>query len=128
MLLSLQQYSDFAFLFLRIVIAAIFIYHAIPKLRSPQGMAQGMGWPSGAVMFLGTVEFLSALSVLLGVYLQAGAFLLMLVMMGAMKMKMMNWKAPFSANDKTGWEFDLTLFAVNLVLLITGGGMLVLIR
>lgn len=38
MIFELSQYSDVAFLILRLVIAAIFIYHALPKLKNASGL------------------------------------------------------------------------------------------
>ena len=35
---------------------------------------------------------------------------------------MAKWGMPFAAMDKTGWEFDLILFAANIFLLVHGGG------
>lgn len=122
MLTTLTQFSDIGFLVLRLAVAAIFIYHSIPKLKNSQGLAQMMGSSAGAVFVLGAVEFLSALGLLLGVYVQLAALLLAIIMLGALVMKIMKWGAPFSAMDKTGWEFDLILLAANVFILLNGGG------
>ena len=45
-----------------------------------------------------------------------------LVMLGALKLKIFKWKAPFSAHDKMGWEFDLILLAAAAALLFLGAG------
>ena len=88
-------------------------------------MAQGMGVSSMMVIVLGLVEVLSALGLVLGVYIQLSALLLVLVMVGAIKMKGINWGVPFSAMDKTGWEFDLILFITCVAILLGGGGTVV---
>ncbi len=124
MLFQMNQYSDIALLLLRAVVAAIFAYHALPKLKNPGAMAQGMGWPSAMVVMLGAVELLSSVGIFLGAYIQIAAALLIIVMLGAIAMKTMQWKIPFSAHDKIGWEFDLILLAANFVLFIVGGGMI----
>lgn len=122
MIFELTLYSDFAIFLLRLTIAAIFIYHALPKLKNASGMAAMVGMPAGMIFILGAVEFLSSVGMILGIYVQVAALLLGIVMIGAIGMKTMKWHVPFGAMDKTGWEFDLILLAANVVLLVGGGG------
>lgn len=122
MLFNLTQFSDLSFLVIRLVIAAIFIYHAVPKLKGAKMMSQAMGMPAGMIFMLGAVEFLSSLGMIFGVYVQIAAFLLAMVMIGAIYFKTAKWHVPFGAMDKTGWEFDLILLAANIVILVNGGG------
>lgn len=119
---QLTQYNDIGLLILRFTVAAIFIYHALPKLKNAKGMAQAVGMSTGAVFMLGAVEFLSSVALVLGIYTQLGALLLGVVMAGAIYLKTMKWRVPFSATDKTGWEFDLILLAANIAILLNGGG------
>jgi putative oxidoreductase len=125
MFTQLLQYNDVGLFLLRSAVAVIFIYHGLPKISKPQMMAQGMGVSSMMVIVLGLVEVLSALGLVLGVYIQLSALLLVLVMVGAIKMKGINWGVPFSAMDKTGWEFDLILFITCVAILLGGGGTVV---
>lgn len=120
------QYGDWGFLFLRIAVAAIFLYHAWPKLKNPKGVAQAMGAPSMMPMALGTVESLSALTLITGFYFEVGALLLSGVMIGAIFLKITKWHSSFSAMNATGWEFDFVLFAANILLLVNGPGSLML--
>jgi len=122
MILELNQFGDISFLVLRLVIAAIFIYHAMPKLKGAKMMSQAMGMPAGMIFMLGGIEFLSSLGMIFGVYVQVAAFLLAMVMIGAIYFKTAKWHIPFGAMDKTGWEFDLILLAANIILLVNGGG------
>ena len=110
---QLMQYNNVGLLVLRLAVAVIFIYHALPKLKNAKGMAQMMGVSAVMVFILGAVEFLSAVGLIIGFYTQLSALLLAIVMLGAILMKTMKWGAPFSAMDKTGWEFDLILLAAN---------------
>ncbi len=125
---SLMQYSDVGFYILRFVVAIIFIRHALPKIKAPQHMAQGMGWPKGAVIFLGLVELLSGIGFILGIYVQVAATLLSLVMLGAIRMKMFTWHVPFTTTTGTGWEFDLVLLASNILIFLSGGGSVAIIH
>ncbi|MBI2056167.1 MAG: DoxX family protein [Candidatus Sungbacteria bacterium] len=122
MIFELSQFSDITFLILRLVIAVIFVYHALPKLTNAKGMSQMMGMPAGMIFVLGLVESISSLGLIFGVYIQIAAFLLAMVMVGAIYFKMVKWHVPFAAMDKTGWEFDLILLAANIFILVNGGG------
>jgi putative oxidoreductase len=62
-------------------------------------------------------ELIGSLLVLAGLTTRVGAFLLACVMLSAMFG--LHWGAFFLPN---GIEFEMTLFAVSLTLLITGGG------
>lgn len=119
---SLLQYSDWGLVFLRVAVAAIFLYHAWPKLKNPGPMAQAMGISAMMPRMLGFVETVGALFVLTGLYFQVGAILLSIVMIGALKMKMRKWHVPFMASDKTGWEFDFLILAANITFLLGGPG------
>lgn len=123
---SLLQFSDLGLFLLRLVIGLIFIYHALPKLKNPKGMAAMIGMPAGMIFMLGLIESLSALGIILGVLIQLAALLLAIVMVGAIFMKIRKWGVPFAAMDKTGWEFDLIILAASLAILFTGGGAITL--
>ena len=119
---QLTQYNDIGLLILRLTVAVIFIYHALPKLKNAKGMAQMMGMPAGMILMLGVIEFLSSVGLVLGIYTQLAAALLAIVMIGAIYFKTVKWHMPFAAMDKTGWEFDLILLAASIAILLNGGG------
>ncbi|OGY63236.1 MAG: hypothetical protein A3I89_01470 [Candidatus Harrisonbacteria bacterium RIFCSPLOWO2_02_FULL_41_11] len=115
-------YWDFGLFLLRLAVAAVFLYHGAPKLKKYKAMSAGTGMPAPMVLGLGAAESLAALGLIFGAQVQASAFLLSAVMVGAIYYKKFKWGIPFSAPDKTGWEFDLILLAANLAILFTGGG------
>ena len=119
---QLTQYSDIGLLLVRIGLAVIFIYHAIPKVKNSKGMAQMVGMPVGMVLMLGMLELLASLGLIVGLYVQLSALILAVIMLGAIGMKMMKWHVPFAAVDKTGWELDFILFASSIALILAGGG------
>src|SRR3989344_5194139 len=116
--------EDIGLLLLRLAIGAIFIYHGWPKIKNAKNLSPMMGLPggTGSVLLLGLVEFLSGFGLILGVYVKVAAILLSLVMAGAIYKKIVNWRVPFSAHDKMGWEFDLILLAANLTIFLAGSG------
>ncbi len=119
---QLIQYNNIGLFILRLAVAAIFIFHSLPKLKNAKGMAQAIGTSANMIIILGLVEFLSSVGLILGFYTQLAALLLAIVMVGAIWFKSMKWKIPFAAMDKTGWEFDLILLAANIAILFGGGG------
>ena len=118
--------SDLGLLILRLAVAVIFIYHALPKLKNSKMMAQGMGMSASFVLGLGLVEFLSSVGLIVGAYTKLANILLATVMVGAIYFKMAKWKVPFYASDKMGWEFDFILLTANLALFSLGAGALIL--
>lgn len=121
---QLTQYNNVGLLVLRLAVAVIFLYHALPKLKDSKGMAQMVGMPAGMIFMLGLVELLSSVGLIFGIYTQLSALLLAIVMVGATGMKTMKWGVPFAAMDKTGWEFDFILLAANIAILLNGGGVI----
>ncbi|MDP3696517.1 MAG: DoxX family protein [Candidatus Taylorbacteria bacterium] len=101
---------------LRLAVGAIFIYHAIPKLREPKSMASAIGWNFNQVLGLGIMEFIGGLSLIGGVGMQFSSLVLAVIMMGAIYHKIKKWHVPFSAPSATGWEFDLLLLCANLTI------------
>ncbi|MBI2446468.1 MAG: DoxX family protein [Parcubacteria group bacterium] len=110
---QLTQYNDIGLFILRLAVAVIFLYHALPKLKNKMG---------NSFLLLGVVEGMAGAALLLGFYTQLAALLLAIIMVGAIWMKVTKWRAPFSAMDKTGWEFDLILLAASITILLGGGG------
>lgn len=127
--MELTQFTDIGLYILRLVVGLVFIYHAVPKLKNPKGIARMMGKEKmmPMVVILGAVELISAFGLILGILVVLYAKLLSLIMLGAIMMKITKWHFPFSATDKTGWEFELVLLAANIAILTTGGGSIALL-
>ena len=104
---QLLQYSDQGLFLLRLVVAVIFVVHALMKLKKANAMAA-----------LGIVELLGAAGLALGLYTQIAALALVIVMLGAIYMKMAKWGYKFTEMGKTGWEFDLVLLGALLTILL----------
>jgi len=99
----LLEYSDWGLLALRLVIAAIFLYHAMPKLKMPGMMATMMKMPAMMIFMMGVCETA-----------------------GAIWFKITTWKTGFMSMNTTGWEFDLVLLAANAAILLGGVGSIAL--
>jgi len=62
-----------------------------------------------------------------GVLTQVAGLGLMLIMLGAIQKKVFVWHTGFWGEQTYGWHYDLLFLLVNLVILATGRGRLVLV-
>jgi putative oxidoreductase len=116
--------SDVALLLLRLMIAAIFATSGWAHATKPEQRGKSIEMTPPATLLLGVIELLGAASVALGLYPEAGALLLIGVMLGAIYKKIFAWKTSFWGEDGQGWYYDLLYLVCNLVILTTGGGAL----
>lgn len=112
MLSFMNRYGDWALLFLRIVIAAIFLVHGFQKF----GMLTGEG--PLTMKILAIAEPLGGLAVLVGGLTRLASVGLGIIMLGAIYTKITVMQKGFSG----GWEFDLLILAGCVVLLCMGAG------
>jgi len=121
------QYADWSLLILRLVVALVFGTSGFNHLKSPRQRAESLGMSVGFTLFLGAAELAAAIGLALGVLTQWAAAGLVLVMLGAIYLKVVKWKTGFWGEKSMGWHYDLLFIAMNLVILCTGGGRLALL-
>lgn len=135
----LLDYALFAPLLLRLALAAVFMIHGYPKLFSKKmpdgsrkgGVAQLAAWFSSIgikpgkfwAIVVGVVEFFGGILLIVGLFTQLVALLLVIDMLVAI------WKVKYKmgfvggpASSAGGWEFDFVLLIVALALLFLGPG------
>lgn len=122
------QYADWGILLLRLIIALVFFWSGWSHVRSPRERAQSLGLNVGFTLFLGWAEILGALGIAFGVLPQLAALGLILIMFGAIYMKAAKWHTGFWGEKASGWHYDLIFVIANLVILLTDGGRLTLMR
>lgn len=123
---GLSGLTDIALLLLRLLIAAIFGTSGWSHVKEPKERAESIGMSPAFTLALGVVELLGAASLVLGIYPQIGAILLIGVMLGAIQKKIFVWKTGFWGEDGQGWYYDALYLVCNLVIVATGGGGLTL--
>lgn len=119
MFLDLASYSDLGLFLLRLSIASIFFMHGLMKVRNYKSVGP-------AFTVLGVVEVTSSLLMLFGIYTQFAALAFIIVMLGALYMKITKWKMKFIEDKATGWELDFVLLCANIFILTFGAGSIVL--
>ncbi len=117
---ALQNKQDWAFLALRLIIGAIFIYHGYQKW----GMWAADTGTTGSMLIimriLSIAEPLGGLALILGGLTRLAAIGIAIIMIGAIYMKNIVFGSGFGGQG--GWEFDLALFGIALVLATHGAG------
>jgi len=123
---ELTRFTDLGLLLLRLMVALVFGASGWKHLRNPAERSKSIGMSKGFTIFLGAAESLGSLGVAFGVLTQLAAFGLILIMLGAIQKKIFVWHIAFWANN--GWNYDLMLVVMNLVIVFTAGGRYVLLR
>jgi len=123
---QLVRFTDYSLLLLRLMVAAVFATSGWSHLKDPKSRAQSIGMRPGFTAFLGAAELAGALGVAFGVLTQLAAAGLILVMLGAIQKKIFVWHTGFWGEKSSGWHYDLMLLVMNLVIITTNGGTLVL--
>jgi putative oxidoreductase len=122
----LLEYNDIALLLLRCMVAAVFMTSGWSQIKDPVAKGKQNDVSPGLTRFVGTAEVLGGLGVLAGVLAQLAALGLIVIMLGAIKKKIVDWHTGFWGKDNQGWSYELMLVLMNLVIATTGGGRYVL--
>lgn len=125
---QLIRFADLGLLLLRFTVAMVFLPGGWNHLTRAEERSRSIGMSKGFTLFLGVAEVLGALGLILGVFPQLAAIGLILIMLGAIQKKIFVWHTGFWGEKSSGWHYDLSFLAMNLVILFTDGGRYVLLR
>ena len=120
--------SDWALLALRLGVGVIFLVHGRQKLRMWK-MQPSAQMPAGLLSLLRVLsiaEPLGGVAVITGLLTQVAGAGFVLVMLGAVRLKVTQMHKGFSGAD--GWEFEYVILAAALTLVFTGAGRIALDR
>ena len=124
----LLPYGDMAVLFMRLLVAAVFVTSGLSHVKDPVARGKSIGLPPGVTRLLGLAEVAGGLGVAFGVLTQLAALGLILIMLGAIQKKIFVWHTGFWGKHGTdGWHYDLLFVVMCLVIATTGGGRYVLL-
>jgi putative oxidoreductase len=124
----LEHLTDYGLLLMRIMVGLIYAGSGYDDLKDPDARGKSIGLPKGFTIFLAAAELAGGLAVILGVLQQLAAIGLILIALGAIQRKMFVWKSGFWGKNGLGWNYDLTLLSMLLVILFTNGGRFVVVR
>jgi putative oxidoreductase len=121
-----MHFAHLSLFLLRLMVAAVFGTSGFSHLKSPRERAESIGMNVGFTVFLGAAELAGSMALVLRAFTQWAAIGLILIMVGAIYMKVAKWKTGFWGEKSMGWHYDLMLVVMNLVILCTGGGQIAL--
>lgn len=128
MIINLMAWTNVAFLFLRIMLAIVFISSGIQHMRDPKGRSKSIGMSPLFTFALGGWEVLGSVSLLIGLWAQVGAAMVLLVMLGGLQKQIFVWHKPFFEGSNGGWHYELLLACASLVIVTTAGGSITLVH
>jgi putative oxidoreductase len=118
----LEAFTAYALVFLRLMAGLVFIDSGYNDLKSPGTRSTSLGLPKGLLVFLGVAELLGGIAVIVGFLTQLASVGLILIMLGALQKKIFVWKTGFWGKDGLGWNYELIIVSMLLVILCTNGG------
>ena len=120
---QLGQFTDVSLLLLRWMVALVFLTSGWRHVSNAEARSKDIGMGKGFTIFLGVAELAGGLGVAFGVLARLAAIGLILVMLGAIQIKIFRWHTGFWGKSGTnGWSYDLMLVVMNLVIAATDGG------
>ena len=125
---ALLSYENIALLILRVVVAIVFGASGYFHLKDPVGRGKSIEMSPAFTTFLGVAEVAGSLGLVTGVLIQPAAIGLILLSLAAIQKKVVAWDTGFWGEKTYGWHYDLMLVAMNLVIMTTDGGRIVLLR
>ncbi|MGO8933961.1 MAG: DoxX family protein [Terracidiphilus sp.] len=117
-----MAYANWSLLFLRLMVALVFGASGYSDLTKPKERAASIEKSVLFTIFLGAAELAGAIAVAAGFLAQWAALGLILVMLGAIYSKAVKWKTGFWGEKSMGWNYEVLLIAMNLVIVTMGPG------
>ncbi|MGC2632745.1 MAG: DoxX family protein [Candidatus Cybelea sp.] len=118
----LEPFTPYALVFLRLMVGLVFVDSGYNDLKNPGARSTSLGLPKAMLVFLGVAELLGGVAVIVGFLPQLAAIGLILIMLGALQKKIFVWKTGFWGKDGFGWNYELILVSMLIVILCTNGG------
>ena len=117
-----MAYADLSLLLLRLVLALVFGASGFKHLQRPKERAASIGMNLPFTVFLGAAECAGALGLAAGIMAPWAALGLILVMLGAIYKKVVEWKTGFWGEESIGWHYEVLLITMNLAIVTMGPG------
>ncbi len=124
----LMRFQDVGVLLLRLMVGAIFLSSGWNHLKDPAGRSKSIGMSKGFTIFLGAAETAGGLGVIAGVLPQAAALGLILIMLGVIQKKVFEWHTGFWGKGGHGWDYELMIIVMCIMIVVTDGGRYILLQ
>lgn len=117
-----SAFSPLALLFLRVVLATMFIDSGRRHISEPVKRAESLGLPVWFTILLGTVEVLGGILIAIGLLTHIASVFLIVVMLGAIYFKLFIWRTGIYGKNNDGWYYDALLLGGVGILFAFGAG------
>ena len=121
-----EKSRDASLLFLRLIIAAIFLYAGYAKWpmwsAAPESMGMAPGFMWNLMKFLAIVEPIGAIAVAVGFLTRWAAAGLAIIMVGSIYVMQFTMGIGFVTPTAPGWEFNLLILGVCIAFVTFGPG------
>lgn len=123
---NLEHLIPIVLLALRIVIAVIFFSSGRSHLEDPIKRGESIDLSPDMTRIIGILEIIAAISIAFGIVPQVGATIILIIMIGAIKKKIVDWNVGFYSQKGFGWHYDIIFLVAALMILVTNGGKFIL--
>jgi len=112
-----KRYYEWSMLVLRVSLGIIFLAHGLQKLSGFEGILQffaSIGLPAILAYIVTAIETVGGACLIVGLFTRAAALGIIMVMLGAI------FSVKLSKGFINGYEFDISLLAIAVALLLSG--------
>lgn len=116
-----RRYYEWSMLVLRVSLGVIFLAHGLQKISGFEGTVKffaSIGLPVALVYVVTTIETIGGACLILGLFTRAAASGIIMVMLGAIS------TLKFGKGFLNGYEFDVSLLAMAVALVLSGSNTL----
>ena len=125
-LFHLEYLIPISLLFLRIIVAIVFFSSGRNHLADPIKRSESLDLSPDMTRIIGILEIIAAISIAIGIVPQIGAMIIIVIMLGAIKKKIIDWNTGFYAKKSFGWHYDAIFLVAALLIMATNGGKYIL--
>jgi putative oxidoreductase len=118
---ALKQYDYIGLFLMRLIMGFMFIYSSTGKMKDVSGFSEKNEISKTLGYVVITCELTAGIGLVLGLFTQLAALIVMGLMTGTIAKHIFQWKSPYWAS-KGGWEYDLMWFSMAKTIFLTGGG------
>lgn len=116
-----RRYYEWSMLVLRLSLGTIFLAHGLQKLSGFEGILQyfaSLGLPAVLAYMVTAIESIGGACLILGLFTRSAALGIIMVMLGAIV------SVKFSKGFFNGYEYDISLLAIAVALVLSGSNTL----
>ncbi len=119
--ISIRQYDFIGLFLMRIIMGFMFLVSSTGKMKDVKSFSEKNEISPALGYIVVACEFTAGIGLVLGIFTQIAALIVMGLMTGTISKHIFQWKSPYWAS-KGGWEYDLIWFIMAVTIFLTGGG------